>query len=73
MKYRLAIRDFDGTILDTRRPITMSVNRVLAHAGHARRAGEEIRQLIGLPLAEVMRRAARLPEGAAGFDELCDR
>ena len=63
MRYALAIFDLDGTIVDTRRPITMSVNRTLEEAGHARREVAEIEQWIGLPLGEVLRRAAGLPEG----------
>jgi len=75
MKYRLAIWDFDGTILDTRRPITMSINRTLSETGRAQRDVAEIQQLIGLPLPEVMRRAAKLPPDtdAASIEELCDR
>jgi len=73
VKYRLAIFDFDGTLVDTRRPITMSVNRTLADAGFGRREAAEIEQWIGLPLGEVLRRAARLPEGADGVEAMCDR
>ena len=73
MRYGLAVFDFDGTILDTRRPITMSINRALDDMGYEPRVVDEIQQLIGLPLPEVMRRAARLPEGADGVEPLCER
>jgi len=73
MRYSLAIFDFDGTLVDTRRPITLSVNRAIEEAGFARREGAEIQQWIGLPLAEVLRRAAGLPEDADGVEAMCDR
>ena len=48
MRYRLAVFDFDGTLVDTRRPITLSVNRTLDALGYERRPVAEIEELIAL-------------------------
>ncbi|MHC4953901.1 MAG: HAD family hydrolase [Planctomycetota bacterium] len=73
MRYPLAVFDFDGTIADTRRPITLSANRALEELGYERRADEDVQQLVGLPLAEVMRGLAGLEKGARGIEALCER
>ena len=68
MRYRLAIFDFDGTIADTRRPITLSVNRALEELGYPRRDHADIQELVGLPLAEVL---GTLAGESTRADELC--
>ncbi|MEM8884156.1 MAG: HAD family hydrolase [Planctomycetota bacterium] len=71
MRYRTAVFDFDGTIADTREPITLSANRALAERGFAERPPADVLELVGLPLAEVLRRLAELPAGDGEVDELC--
>jgi len=74
MRYRLAVFDFDGTLVDTRRPITLSANRTLDELGYEQRPVAEIEELIGLPLAVVLGTLARRTEGAEpNEEELCVR
>jgi HAD superfamily hydrolase (TIGR01549 family) len=68
VRYRLAVFDFDGTIADTRKPISLSANRALEELGYAPRSHHDVQQLIGLPLAEVM---SGLAGEADRVDELC--
>jgi phosphoglycolate phosphatase len=54
VRYRLAVFDFDGTIADTRTPISLSANRALAELGYPQRSHFDVQQLVGLPLATVL-------------------
>ncbi|MGI6608418.1 MAG: HAD family hydrolase [Erysipelotrichaceae bacterium] len=47
MKYKLAIFDLDGTILDTLEDISDAVNYVLLKYGYKKRSLEEIRNFLG--------------------------
>ena len=71
MRYRLAVFDFDGTIADTRTPISLAANRALEELGYPARSHAEVQHLVGLPLAEVMGRLAgeddRVPELCAAY------
>jgi phosphoglycolate phosphatase len=69
MRYRLAVWDFDGTIADTRRPISLSANRALAELGYAERSDRDVQELVGLPLAQVM---GTLAGATDRVEELCD-
>ncbi|MHC4937362.1 MAG: HAD family hydrolase [Planctomycetota bacterium] len=68
MRYRLAVFDFDGTIADTRTPISLSANRALEELGYPQRSHHDVQQLVGLPLAKVMSGLAGSEEHT---DELC--
>ena len=68
MRYPFAIFDFDGTIADTRKPITLSANHALKELGYATREHDEIQALVGLPLAQVLTTLAGEDDRA---DELC--
>ena len=70
MRYRLAVFDFDGTIVDTRLPITLSVNRALGEFGFGQRPVADIEELIGLPLPVVL---GTLAGSEADVDALCER
>lgn len=62
MKYRLAIFDLDGTILDTLDDLTASVNFALKTCGFPVRTRQEVRQFLGNGATELVRRS--LPEAA---------
>ena len=47
MKYKAAVFDMDGTILNTIDDLRNSVNAVLAHFGYPERSPEEIRTFVG--------------------------
>lgn len=68
LRYPLAVFDFDGTLADTRIPITMSANHALEELGYPRRSDEEIQGLVGLPLAEVL---GTLAGSSKKIDLLC--
>ena len=46
MRYRLAVFDFDGTIADTRTPISLSANRALAELGYEPRQRDVFYRLV---------------------------
>ena len=47
MKYRLAVFDLDGTILDTLEDLADSTNHALAVNGLPERSIDEVRQFVG--------------------------
>ncbi len=60
-RYKLAVFDLDGTILDTLDDLADSVNVVLAASGYPVRTREEVRCFVGNGIRNLVRRA--LPEG----------
>lgn len=62
MKYKLAIFDMDGTILDTLVDLANTMNYALNKAGLPERSLEEIRSYLGNGMLELIRMSA--PEGA---------
>ncbi|MCR5742375.1 MAG: HAD family hydrolase [Lachnospiraceae bacterium] len=62
MKYRLAIFDMDGTILDTLEDLADATNYTLKACGYPARTLEEIRWFVGNGIRKLIERA--LPEGA---------
>lgn len=62
MKYKAAIFDMDGTILDTLEDLRDSVNAALAWAGFPARTTEEIRAFVGNGAKKLIERA--VPDGA---------
>ena len=61
MRYKLAIFDMDGTILDTLEDLKNSTNAALAHFGYPQRTLDEVRTFVGNGMENLIRRAA--PEG----------
>ena len=58
MKYRLAIFDLDGTILDTLEDLYLSVNAALACSDFPARTREEVKSFIGNGVPKLIERAA---------------
>lgn len=69
MKYRLAVFDLDGTILDTLDDLADSTNHALAVNGLPERSIDEVRQFVGNGIRNLIERA--VPEGTGA--ELTDR
>lgn len=56
MRYRAAVFDFDGTLVDTREPILLGLKRAFANAGRTPPPDPEILRHVGLGLHEVLAR-----------------
>lgn len=57
MKYKLAIFDLDGTILDTLEDLADSLNYALKEAGYPERTLEEVRCFVGNGMLMLVKRA----------------
>jgi phosphoglycolate phosphatase len=55
VRYRAAVFDFDGTLVDTREPILLGLKRAFATAGRTPPPDPEILRHVGLGLHEVLR------------------
>ena len=58
MKYKIAIFDLDGTLLDTLQDLAISTNHALESFGYPKRTTEEIRQFVGNGIEKLIERAA---------------
>lgn len=67
MKYKLAIFDLDGTVLDTLQDLANAVNAALEMHGFPRHSVEEVRVMVGNGVANLIRRAVP----AQTSDDLC--
>lgn len=56
MRYRAAVFDFDGTLVDTREPILLGLKQAFATAGRTPPPDPEILRHVGLGLHEVLAR-----------------
>lgn len=61
MKYKLAIFDLDGTILDTLEDLADAVNYALGECGYPLRTLEEVRRFVGNGIRKLIERA--VPDG----------
>ncbi|MDE5891406.1 MAG: HAD-IA family hydrolase [Acetatifactor sp.] len=61
MKYKLAIFDLDGTILDTLEDLADAVNYALGECGYPLRTIEEVRRFVGNGIRNLIERA--VPDG----------
>ena len=61
MKYRLAIFDLDGTVLNTLEDLAAATNAALEMHGFPRHSVEDVRRFVGNGVARLIRRA--VPEG----------
>ncbi len=62
MRYRAAVFDFDGTLVDTREPILLGLKRAFATAGRTPPPDPEILRHVGLGLHEVIALLANAAE-----------
>ena len=69
MKYRLAVFDLDGTILDTLEDLADSANYALKQHGLPARTIDEVRQFVGNGIGKLIERA--VPAGTS--DEVADK
>ena len=58
MKYKIAIFDLDGTLLDTLQDLAISTNYALDSLGYEKRTTEEIRQFVGNGIEKLIEKAA---------------
>ena len=66
MKYKIAIFDLDGTLLDTLQDLTASTNFALESCGYPKRTATEIRSFVGNGIEKLIERA--VPVGTASDD-----
>ena len=64
MKYRLAIFDLDGTVLNTLEDLAAATNAALEKNGMPARTIDEVRQMVGNGIHKLCERA--VPEGTDG-------
>ena len=57
MRYKLAIFDLDGTVLDTLQDLANAVNRALEMHGYPQHTVEDVRVFVGNGVAKLIRRA----------------
>ena len=63
MRYKLAIFDLDGTVLDTLQDLANAVNRALEMHGYPQHTVEDVRVFVGNGVAKLIRRA--VPAGTS--------
>jgi phosphoglycolate phosphatase len=68
--YRLAVFDFDGTLVDTGAAIVAAVNDALERCGYPTREAGQILDYVGLPLARVLSGLARTDRTGADLRRL---
>ena len=57
MKYKIAIFDLDGTLLDTLQDLAISTNYALEACGYPKRTVEEVRSFVGNGIEKLIERA----------------
>lgn len=63
MKYKLAVFDLDGTILNTLEDLADSLNAVLKKAGYPTRSIDEVRRFVGNGIRKLIERG--VPQGTS--------
>ena len=69
MKYKIAIFDLDGTLLDTLQDLANSTNFALSSFGYPERSVEEVRSFVGNGIEKLIERAA--PQGITPHERAC--
>lgn len=72
MKYRAAIFDMDGTILNTLEDLTDSTNYALTRHGFPERTIDEVRHFVGNGIRKLIERAVPAGTGTKEIDEVFD-
>jgi phosphoglycolate phosphatase len=72
MKYKAAIFDLDGTLLNTLEDLTDSVNHALATQNLPLRSLDEIRNFVGNGILKLIERAVPSGRDNPAFDEIYD-
>ncbi len=67
MKYKIAIFDLDGTLLDTLQDLAVSTNFALEQSGYPQRTLEEVRRFVGNGIEKLIERA--VPAGTSPEDK----
>lgn len=70
MKYKLAIFDLDGTLLDTLEDLTDAVNYALNQCGYPTRTISEIRSFVGNGIRKLIERSLPADTEAAEIDRV---
>lgn len=69
-KFKAAVFDLDGTLLNTLDDLADGVNEALAHFGYPRRTREEVRQFVGNGVLNLIVRALPHGESTPNFEEV---
>lgn len=72
MKYKVAIFDMDGTILDTLDDLADSLNYTLEAHGYPKRTLEEVRSFVGNGIRKLVERGAGEGISEEELDRLCE-
>ena len=72
MRYKAAIFDMDGTILNTLEDLTDSTNYALAHHGFPERTIDEVRRFVGNGIRKLIERAVPAGTDVATIDKVFD-
>ncbi len=71
MRYKLAIFDMDGTILNSLEDLADSLNYVLSVHGYPKRTLEEVRNFVGNGIRKLVERGVPEPVDSSRLDQLC--
>ena len=69
MKYKIAVFDLDGTLLNTLSDLATSTNFALSSCGYPKRTTEEIRRFVGNGIEKLIERA--VPDGLSSEERAC--
>lgn len=72
MRYKAAIFDMDGTILNTLEDLTDSTNYALSHHGFPERTIDEVRRFVGNGIRKLIERAVPAGTDVATIDKVFD-
>lgn len=73
MRYKLAIFDLDGTILNTLEDLADSLNYALEESGYPKRTIDEVRQFVGNGIRKLMERGVPKGTSKEAVDQVHER